>query len=310
MTLNSLSIGVLILLSLSDMQATGTSRTIERSIKSGGLYRVYYLHVPSSQGPYPLVLVFHGGGGTPEYTERESKFSQLSDKEGFLVAYPQGYRRSWNDGRGDMHSPAQRDSVDDLGFIKALLDDVESNFDVDPKRIYSTGISNGGVFSHYLATNMSSRIAAIAPVSAGYPVTVRDQFHPTAPVSVLMIQSADDPLVPYNGGDIHLPIVPDRVGVVPTDDAVRMWVTHDGTDLTPMVVDLPDTHPDDGCREQKFTYRGGTGGSEVVLIKITGGGHTWPGGNQYLSSRIVGVVCRDFNATDVIWEFFKNHPKQ
>jgi polyhydroxybutyrate depolymerase len=285
---------------------------VARTVKVGELNRTYYLHVPPKlpeDKPVALVLMFHGGGGTPAYAERESQFSPLADREGFLVAYPEGVGKSWNDGRNEQQIAAQRDKVDDLGFIAALLDDVAKNYRVDPKRVYATGISNGAIFSHYLAANLSSRIAAIAPVVGGLSRPASDKFKPEKPVSVLILQGTDDPLVPYGGGDINVPGGAKRAGIVATDLAVRKWVERDGCQGEAIKEELPDKDPKDGCRVKKFTYAKGKDGTEVVLCRIEGGGHTWPDGLQYLPERIIGRVCRDINGTEVIWDFFKAHPK-
>ncbi|MCI0750006.1 MAG: hypothetical protein L0Y32_05635 [Nevskiales bacterium] len=286
--------------------------TVARTLEVGTLSRTYYLHVPSNlpkDMAVPLVLMFHGGSGTPAFAERESKFSELADREHFLVAYPEGIGKSWNDGRGVQAIKAQRDEVDDLAFISALLDDVAKDYKVDPRRVFSTGISNGAIFSHYLAANRSSRIAAIAPVVGGLPEPSSVHFKPEQPVSVLILQGTDDPLVPYNGGDVTPPGVGKRGKIVATDEAVRQWVAHNACRREPVTEDLMDTNAADGCRVKKFTYAKGKDGTEVVLYRMAGAGHAWPDGLQYLPEKIIGKVCRDFDGAAVIWEFFKAHPK-
>ncbi len=294
------------------MTRASSQRAAAHTVVVGGLTRTYYLHVPSNlpkDKALPLVLMFHGGGGTPKFAERESKFSELADREGFLVAYPEGIGKSWNDGRNEKAIVAQRDRIDDLGFIVALLDDVARNHKVDAKRVFSTGISNGAIFSHYLGANLSSRIAAIAPVVGGLARSLSEQFKPEKPVAVLILQGADDPLVPYNGGDIGLPGGVKRAGIVATDEAVRKWAEHNGCQRKAVTEVLPDKNPNDGCRVRKFTYSKGKAGTDVVLYRIEGAGHTWPDGLQYMSETVIGKVCRDINGAEVIWEFFKRHPK-
>jgi len=288
------------------------SGTVARTIKVGELSRTYYLHVPPTlpkDKDLALVLMFHGGGGTPKFAERESKFSELADREGFLVAYPEGIGKSWNDGRNEKAIVAQRDKIDDLGFVAALIDDVARNHKVDAKRVFSAGISNGATFSHYLGANLSSRIAAIAPVIGGMPAAWSAAFKPEKPVSVLILQSVHDPLMPYDGGDIVLPGGVKRAGIVPTDEAARKWVEHNGCQRKAVTEVMADKDPNDGCRVRKFTYSKGRDGADVVLYRIEGGGHTWPSGVQYLPERVVGRVCRDISGAEVIWEFFKAHPK-
>jgi polyhydroxybutyrate depolymerase len=121
----------------------------------------------------------------------------------------------------------------------------------------------------------------------------------------LTINGTDDPLVPYHGGDV----AGGSGRLNDTDRAVRMWVQADGADSSPRTGSLPDTDPTDGCTVQWSTWSGGRGGTEVALYRVEGG-HTWPGGPQYLLQRIVGRVCRDFDATAAIWQFFQTHPRE
>lgn len=289
-------------------------RMIARKITVGDLSRTYYLHVPPNlpgDKAAALVLMFHGGGGTPRFAARESKFNDLSDREGFLVAYPEGIGKSWNDGRGAKSIPAQRKNVDDIAFVSTLIDDVGRSHAVDAKRVYATGISNGATFSQHLAANLSTRIAAIAPVAGGLGEQDNEKFKPATPVSVLILQGTADPIVPYNGGGIVLPgfFKRERGRIIGTDAAVKRWVEHNGCQREAASEDLPDEAPADGCRAKKFSYAKGKNGTEVVLYRLEGGGHTWPNGLQYLPERFVGKVCRDISGTGVIWDFFKAHPK-
>jgi polyhydroxybutyrate depolymerase len=291
--------------------ARTSSQTMKHTLLVGDLMRTYYLHVPPNlpKGqPVPLVLIFHGGNGTPAFAERESKFSELADLQGFLVAYPQGFGKSWNDGRGVKAIPAQRNNVDDVAFVAALIDDTSRIHKVDPKRIYATGISNGAIFSHYLADNLSSRIAAIAPVAGGMPETLEKAFKPEEPVSVLILNGTKDPIVPYLGGDIAL-LGAKRGRIISTEEAAGKWAAHNRCERVPTLEVVPNKNPNDGCFPKKLSYANCRVGTEVVLYRMEGAGHTWPDGLQYLPERLVGKVCRDFSATQLIWEFFKAHTK-
>lgn len=290
-----------------DRQATGATR--QRTLQVDGLQRTYRLHLASHHDPArpaPLVLVFHGGGGTPEQIERESRFSELSEREGFIVAYPAGYRRSWNDGRGSDAVAAQRDGVDDVGFVAALIDDLSANLRIDPKRIYATGISNGAMFSHRLAMTLSSRLAAIAPVAGGVPQPLLARFDPQAPVSALIVHGTLDPLVPYAGGEVRVLGGP-RGRVAGAEESARLWGTRDGCSASPVA--QPATDPADGCSMTRLSHPNCGHGTGVELLRLDGGGHTWPGGSQYLPERLVGKVCRQLDGAALIWDFFQQHPK-
>jgi len=159
--------------------------------------------------------------------------------------------------------------------------------------------------SQLLAARLSDRIAAIAAVSSGMAPAVAASLQPAAPVSILVINGTDDPLVPYRGG----PVVRDRGETISTNAIIRKWVTANHCKENPIVMQLPDTDPSDGTRVQKTAYLECAQHSVVALYRIDGGGHTWPGGSQYLPPAIIGRVSRDLNATQVIWQFFANHPR-
>jgi polyhydroxybutyrate depolymerase len=265
-----------------------------------GLRRSYRLFVPTGlkeSETIPLVLVFHGGGGTGWGTERLTGFSDLAEKERFIVAYPNGIERSWNDGRDTTVSRAHRDHVNDVHFVAAMIDAISKEHRIDPTRIYATGISNGAIFSHYLGANLAARIAAIAPVVGG----IAEPFD-----SVLIFQGTDDPLVPFDGGEVA---GGKRGRIISTAETVKKWTQHDGCGPTPETAKILDNDPDDGCEAERSTWSSCRDGTEVTLYTLRGAGHTWPGGAQYLPQRFIGKVCRDIDATQVIWDFFKRHAK-
>ena len=299
-------------LSLAGLVAASTAEGAERplaahTLEIDGIARSYYLHAPPAlpAAPAPLVLVFHGGGGNGPGTERLTRFTPLADREGFLVAFPEGLGKNWNDGREFTSSRAHRAHVDDVGFVAALIDAIGRVHAVDSRRVYATGISNGAIFSHYLAAHLSARIAAIAPVVGGIADPPEAWLRPEQPVSVLMLQGTHDPLVPYHGGAVAF----GRGRIIDTEEAARRWAALDGG-RDPVREPLPAGPGTDRCGGLRTVYPGGRDGSEVTLVRLDGGGHTWPGGGQYLPEMLVGRVCRDFDATALIWDFFKAHPKR
>ncbi|MDQ7842789.1 MAG: PHB depolymerase family esterase [Armatimonadota bacterium] len=285
--------------------ATGAS--VSRTIDIGGVRRTFLLYVPPALPAgraVPLVFVLHGGGGTGRRMERFG-FNVLADRHGFLVVYPDAWERNWNDGRGDPHIRAQAEGIDDVGFIAALITRLSTEYPVDPRRVFSTGISNGGFMSQLLAARLSSRLAAIAPVAAGMAPAVAASLHPERPVSVLVINGTDDPLVPYEGG----PVARNRGETISTEEIIRKWAAANRCPGPPEVSALPETAPTDGTRVKRTAYTACAEQTAVVLYTIEGGGHTWPGGPQYLPRAIVGRVSREINATEVIWQFFAAHPR-
>jgi polyhydroxybutyrate depolymerase len=282
--------------------------SVQRSVQVNGRTRTYRLLVPAAAkvGPAPLVLVFHGGGGKGNSMEKLTGLSAIALRESFVVAYPDAYEGNWVDGRTDFDIPARREKIDDIAFVRAMLTDIARVTATDPKRVFATGISNGAIFSHFLAAKMSDRIAAIAPVAGG----IADPFHkdlaPAHPVSVFAMHGTKDPLVPFDGGNVAKS---GRGKVIATEEAMRLWVERDGIEGNPETGALPNRDVGDGCTVTWKKWRGGKDGAEVWLYVQHGAGHTWPGGAQYMPKLLVGSVCRDFDASEEIWAFFKVHPK-
>lgn len=296
------------LLILFVLAASVFSKDIDGTITVDGIEREYILHLPngyeSSIENLPLVMVFHGGGGNAGQMKNHTKFNKLADKESFVVVYPNAVDKNWSDGRIGEKLPMQRD---DVKFISMLIDTLTGRYKINPKRVFSTGISNGGFFSIYLAYKLSDKILSIAPVTANIPENLAGEFRPEYPVSMLLINGTKDPLVKYDGGAVGFG--EDGFGrgeSVSTDRTIAIWTQNDQCTPPPEVKEIDNKNWADKCKATKYIYNNCAGETEVILVKIDGGGHTWPGGSQYLPKLIVGNVCKDFSATEMIWEFFKS----
>jgi polyhydroxybutyrate depolymerase len=274
--------------------AAGESRTLEASGES----RRYYLYLPASfrrERPAPLVLVFHAGGGRASDIAPHTGFSRLADREGFVVAYPQGLRGRWNDGRGFATA-----THDDVGFVRALVDTLGRELGIDPRRVYATGISNGAMFAYRLACDLPGTFAAVAPVAGALPAELAPGCAHGAPVSVIAFQGTADPLMPYLGGGAG------QRRVLSAERSVGFWGTQAGCTGTPVTTDEPDRVAD-GTRVRRTVFLSCPEGRAVELYTIDGGGHTWPGGPA--AGRRVGRVSREIDATELIWAFFAGHAK-
>ncbi|MBU1671663.1 MAG: prolyl oligopeptidase family serine peptidase [Actinobacteria bacterium] len=284
---------------------SGDEADLVDSIRSGGRERTYVLHVPPGYDEgagNSLVLAFHGHGGQGENQERLSGMEAVSDANGFLIAYPDGIDRGWNDGRGI------NEGIDDVGFARDLVEKLSAEYGVDPKRVYATGISNGGFMSFRLACDAPDVFAAVAPVAALMSVPLVESNRSTTPVSLLLMNGTGDPLVPWEGGQIG-GALGDRGEGISTQASIEYWVALDGCATTPQAARLPDMDPGDGTTVTQYVYPGGRDSTEVVLCEVTGGGHTWPGGYQYMRESIIGRTSRDLEASEYIWEFFRDHPR-
>ena len=280
------------------------------SITCGELERTYNVHICNAYNKAratPLVIMLHGGGGTGQGMAKLTTFNSVADKANFVVVYPDGIEGHWNDGRGMQQYRTQIQNIDDVGFISALIDHLSNELNIDDKRIYVTGISNGGMMSHRLGCELSQRIAAISPVASNIPVNMAPIWSPSRPVSVLIINGTNDPLERWEGGEIRFG--KNMYGIVlSVADTVKFWARKDHCSSSPIITQLPDKDPADGTKVRKEIYGGCKDGVEVILYAIEGGGHTWPGGLQYLPESIIGKTSREFNASEAIWQFFREHP--
>lgn len=274
------------------------------NITFDGVARNFIVYLPSgynNSGKMPLIFAIHGGSGTPEGMINIANFKTIADRDKVVLVYPEGVQKNWNDGRPT--APNQL-GINDVGFFNQMCDYMINNYSVDAKKIYATGISNGGFMSTRLGCELSNRIAAIAVNAATIEATtIAPNCKPNRPVPALYIHGTTDPLVPFLGGQITAGGTAGGT-ILSHFQAIDKWVTINGCNPTPTVTDLPDI-ANDGTTIKQRVYSGGTNGSEVVSYVVLNGGHTWPQGYQYLNEAIIGKTSQDMNACEVIWTFFK-----
>jgi polyhydroxybutyrate depolymerase len=276
----------------------------KQHLEFGGLTRSYVVRAPEldrNGARVPLVIVLHGGGGNAENAENMTGFTDKARKEGFVVVYPDGtgmFRNrllTWNSGHCCGHG--MKKDVDDVGFINFLIDALAIKYPIDPNQIFITGMSNGGMMTHRLGIELSSRIAAIAPVVA---TVFGDEKMPAVPVSALMINGMLDKNVPPAGGEPggRGSDAWDGTSTLPTEKQSEFWAKADGCKDEPQ--------KDDSGTAVHWQYRCPSGRS-VELLLVKDNGHAWPGGKP--GSRRGDKPSTAQNATDLIWDFFKSHPK-
>jgi polyhydroxybutyrate depolymerase len=288
------------------------------SLTVDGRTRTFLVHAPAkadsaSAGAYPLVLAFHGGTQSAASMRRISRFNDLSEREGFIVVYPEGVQHHWNDPRG-VTAPSKM-NVDDVLFVKKIIEHVGRQFPVDPKRIYAVGVSNGGLFSYRLACEMSDTFAAVATVVASMASSSGGRPRPVQPISVIAIQGDQDTLVPIEGGIQEWWPNEGERGILESADQTRaFWVAHNQCESQPMVTPLPATANDGTC-VTRIVHSHGSNGTEVIWYIIHGGGHRWPPNQapdrirRFIDLRF-GLSSKNLEASEVIWQFLKEHPKQ
>lgn len=297
------------------IETASQAKNLTETLRHEDITRTYHVHLPpdfSKDKSAPLVIALHGGKGDGlgfDQSTTESTLTAAADKRGVVLVFPDGINKQWCDGRTEMLE--NKDKIyDDVGFISKIIDTMVTNYGIDPTRVYATGISNGGFMSVRLAMDLSEKIAAVAPVAAQVSKALKDN-RPKLPISIMIVNGTKDPLVPFDGGDLRLfGFGRSRGKVLSTDETVELFRRHNGCDRTLKKLKLEDKTPNDGATVEIEKYTGGKYGTEVILLKIIGGGHTWPGGKQYLRPRIIGTVCRDINASEMILDFLLAHSRK
>lgn len=258
------------------------------------------LHVPAGE-PVGLVLSLHGGGGSGLSQRGLTGFDTVADAHNLLVVYPDGYEKSWADGRGA--SPADRRHINDVAFLVGLVTKLQHDYGVAPGHVFVTGMSNGGFMSNRLACDRADVFAAVAPVAGTLGVGVA--CHPSQPVSVWEAHGTADPLVPFKGGAVR-----GRGGLshsISADTMVDKWRSADGCRSVPAREALPDVR--DGTVVHRYVYTECAANTEVVFLRIDRGGHTWPGGRQYLPAAVIGPTTRALDGSEAIAQFFLAHAR-
>lgn len=218
---------------------------------------------------------------------------------GFLVAYPNGVDKHWSYARSGGAGAA----VDDVRFVTALIQRLVATYQVDPARVYAAGLSDGGFFTQYLACSAPRQVAAIAPVAASLTRAMEVACSTAPPLPVVMFFGTDDPNVPWQGKDLRWgPWTLDHVVAAP--DAARFWAAHDRCAPQPATAWLAPSSRGDPTSVRRDAY-GACAAGRVLLYAIQGGGHTWPGGAQYLPASIVGATTRAIDARELMWDFFE-----
>jgi polyhydroxybutyrate depolymerase len=265
-----------------------------------GIRRDFVTYIPSvTDASYkmPVIVCLHGRLGTGENMMSFADFRSLAQKEKFIIVCPDGIDKSWNAGRP---TPANRKGINDVKFIDQLITYILDTYLADAARVYVTGMSNGGFMSSRLACELSNRIAAVAVVAASMDANMA--YRPVKPMPIMYIQGTKDPLAPFDGGTTK-----SAKGMIYShNEAIKLWVTTDHCDSTPVINNLPDKQ-NDGTFITKEAYTNPATGIKVIGYTVNNGGHTWPGGTQYLPKFLIGTLSHNMNACEVIWDFFNGY---
>lgn len=294
--------------------------TYADKVNIDGMNRTFQCHLPAGYKNLknmPLVLVFHGlqlDGLTMMYL---SNFNPVSDRNGFVVIYGDGIGKAWDDGRGAR-------GYDDVGYVSKVIEKISNTVSIDRRRVYACGISNGGYFSQLLACAIPDKLAAIGVVGSTMLQQAANRCHSNRSMPIMFFLGTGDPLVAWgsagsgtaNGelNDLVELVGANKIGgvdsamarfggIIPVPELIDFWTAHNHCSSNPYTTMEPDRDPKDGTRVQRQTW--GSSGSEVVVYRIEGGGHTWPGGFPYAGREFAGRISQDINASELLWQFFK-----
>lgn len=292
----------------------------EGSFSYDGLTRWYRIYTPDPLPEKPaLVLYLHGGTLSMRslfspLVDGTDRWFSIAEEEGLVLLVPNGVSaktgdtygddQNWNDLRPD--SAAGQTTVDDVGFLMALLEKVSGELPIDETRVYVTGASNGGMMTYRLLIERPDRFAAGAAFIANLPALSEGLTLPISPTPLMIANGSEDPLMPWDGGAV----AKDRGWVMSTDETVLWWVEANQADPTRLnSTTLPDLNPEDGCRVREDYYPAGEGGEPLLFYALLGAGHTMPsltlpGQFLKLAERIVGPVCQEVEGVDLAWDFF------
>ena len=258
--------------------------------------------------PRPVVVVLHGGLGDDDDTVTLSfgKLNSLAAEDDYVVVYPSGIGGHWNDGRNVQRYVSQRERINDVGFLAKLIGDIIEKRNVDPEAVFVVGVSDGAMMAHRFACERGDQLRGFVAVIGSMPTNVarRRSRCKKEPLSVLMINGTEDPIVPWDGGTV---IYDDQeLGrVLPVERTLGFWMRHNACEDTNVSL-IPDFSPADGTRLQRHKSLGCADGTKVELFEVQGGGHTWPSGWQYLPESLVGPISSDIDAAVAAWRFLQS----
>lgn len=283
----------------------------EFSLNHKTIKRSYLVRMPphaSAHAPLPVVLNFHGGGSNAKTQKWYSRMDQTADRERFIAVYPNGTGGlgdrllTWN--AGNCCGEAALNRVDDVGFALAVLDDLARRTPVDSTRIYATGLSNGSMMAYRFAAEASDRVAAVAGVAGAMTLP---GFAPKLPVAVMHIHSVDDQLALYDGGlGPVFPMIDTRVLHASVSSMLTKWMDHNRCSTQgEAAIPISGSGADEGHTATRYAWRPCRDGTEVVLWRLAGPGHVWPGGQRDFLPLLLGTSSAVIDANREMWNFFK-----
>lgn len=289
----------------------------ESKILSAGRERVfrYYLPRENQTTAKPLIFVLHGGGGNGEAMIYLSRITDYAEQEDFIVVYPTGYANRWNDGRGIQRFITDQLNIDDVQFFRDMIEFFKMNYNVDSQRIHVVGISNGGFMAQRLICEASDLFASGFSVAATSSVFIANSCNIQSPVSVGFIFGKKDDIIPFNGGNIYIPVSSEPNAErlpggesLSYQDTVQLWKNRLKCDLEDFQIIESLSRRKNG-EIIKQTYMNSNTNSRLEAHLIEKGGHVWPHGFFYVNEKNYGYLTDDIDASRIVLNFFKQTPK-
>jgi len=280
---------------------TSVAQIQNGSFMHDGFNRDYIVFLPQNYQPnMPVVFNLHGYTDYAQWQMDYSLMNDIADTAGFIVVYPDAVYPGFNTGLiGSPTWPPLPTTVDDVGFISAIIDTLESQYNIDLNRVYCCGLSNGGLMTLKLACQLGHRFAGFAAVAGVLIDPIVSNYSFVGPVPMLLCHGTDDVVVYYNGGPYQM--------LWSVQETMNFWTQNNSCVLTPDTVAIPDTCLSDSSYVQKISYRNCSDSVQVVLYKVIHGGHSWPGSDVNITWGTEGNKNRDINANVELWKFFKNY---
>ena len=280
-----------------------TGTLLKDTITHNGIERSFLLYMPDGDiAGKPLIIMLHGSKGTGQYVREQSgyRFDVLADTEKFAVVYPDGYKKHWNDCRKAPNDAAHKKDIDDVGFILALADLCAERWHTGAAGVYAAGFSNGAHMCYRLAIEAPERFAGIAVIAAGMPAPGWSKCSdPGKHIPIMIVNGTDDPINPYEGGMVRLFYLIKKGQVLSTLESAQAWLSSEDLKKQPVQEQMEDRNQDDKTHVEILTWPD----SRVRLYTIHKGGHTIPGGKQYLPKAVIGTTNQDMDIAQEVWNF-------
>lgn len=268
-----------------------------------GEKRTYLVHYPKNWDgmPIPMLVALHGRFGTGVSMMKQTKLNELADAKGFIVIFPDGYKRSWADGRGN--SPADEKSINDVVFIESIVKRLIAEGSVDQKSVFLVGHSNGGFMAQRLAIEKPELWKGVISVASQLSVFLlkSKQKFKSIPVSMGIIAGTEDPLVPYSGGYVR-----DGKEILSVADSILRWKEWNSCKESSIKKTMEYMEEESIIKIDFERYQTCSDEKVVELIRLNGLGHSWPGETPVLPFINQGKTTKVIDGSMLVWEFMES----